>query len=127
MENDLEKTEKVFHVIDSFDFPKIEYNPEKKAYQYSRNKSKFFGDPDSKRNLFMDRYQSILHRVQRNFSSLPVEGERPKLQTIDYLLTLSHKRLTRTFIFGCLMQGSETTWYLEDPTGYIRLDFSEVE
>lgn len=117
------KNETVFSTIDAFDFPRLYYDADRKHYFLSTTKPKLLADSISKAQLFLDRYNSILQKTKRNFSQKIVgEEQRLTLQTVDYLLTLTHKTLDRIFILGSLLQVSEGKWYLEDPTGIVELD-----
>ncbi|XP_022907968.2 DNA polymerase epsilon subunit 2 [Onthophagus taurus] len=119
-----DKHETVFNIISAFKFPKLIYNPDRKLYCINKKKSSLLSDANSKAQLFIDRYNSILQRVQRNFK---VNTENFNLQTVDYLLTLSHKTLDKTLILGSLSQVSEGKYYLEDPTGIVELDLKHAK
>lgn len=104
------------------------YDPERKVYIRSKTKSRLLASPDVKAQLFIDRYTTILQRTKRNFSHKSTsEKNKLKLQTVDYLLTLSHETLNRTLILGSLLQVSEGKWYLEDPTGIVQLDLTHAK
>lgn len=74
--------------------------------------------------MFLDRYSSVLQRTKRTFAQTLLNDERNhlKLQTVDYLLTLSEVKLDRTLILGSLLQIAEGKYYIEDPTGIVELD-----
>lgn len=55
------------------------------------------------------------------------ENEKTVLQTIDFLLTISHKELNRDLILGAILQGPNGKYFLEDPTGVMELDLKHVE
>lgn len=84
---------------------------------------------DSKADLFLNRYSTILQRTKRNFKLKIGEGDKDKLQlqTVDYLLTLSYKTLDKTLILGSLLQVSEGKYYLEDSTGIVLLDLTHAK
>lgn len=94
-----------------------------------QKKSILLSNAISKAQLFLDRYSTILQRVQRNFKNKITtrEEENLKLQTVDYLLTLSNVTLDKTLILGSLLQVSEGKYYIEDPTGIVELDLSHAK
>jgi DNA polymerase epsilon subunit 2 len=123
-----DRNESIFNVINAFDFPKLTYNVDRKQYFLSNKKPKLLSTPDSKTQLFLDRYTTILQRTKRNFQQKLAENDSVKLelQTVDYLLTLSYVSLNHTLILGSLLQVSEGKYYLEDPTGMVQLDLTHA-
>ncbi|KAJ8980174.1 hypothetical protein NQ317_011418 [Molorchus minor] len=121
--------ETVFNVINAFDFPKLWYNADRKLYFLDSNKSKMLADADMKAKMFLERYSTILQRTKRNFAQYVGEDNKPqlKLQTVDYLLTLSNVTLDYTLILGSLLQVSEGKYYLEDPSGIVQLDLTHAK
>ncbi|XP_057662767.1 DNA polymerase epsilon subunit 2 [Diorhabda carinulata] len=120
-----DNNESIFNVIDAFDFPKFTYNPDRKQYYIENNKSTILPDADVKSKLFLERYTTVLQRTKRNFQQ---KGEKDlKLQTVDYLLTVSSITLDRTLILGALFQISEGKWSLEDPTGIVELNLTHAK
>ncbi|KAF7266756.1 hypothetical protein GWI33_019933 [Rhynchophorus ferrugineus] len=119
-----EHNETVFSVIRAFDFPKLYYNQDRKIYLPDPKKSKLLADANVKAKMFLDRYSSVLQRTKRTFAQTLLNDERNhlKLQTVDYLLTLSEVQLDRTLILGSLLQIAEGKYYIEDPTGIVELD-----
>ncbi|KAJ8941952.1 hypothetical protein NQ318_013288 [Aromia moschata] len=92
-------------------------------------KSKMLTGADTKAKMFLERYSTVLQRTKRNFAQNVSDNERDKLklQTVDYLLTLSHVTLDRTLILGALLQVSEGKYYLEDPTGMVQLNLTHAK
>lgn len=88
--------------------------------------STLLSDANSKAQLFLDRYVTVLHRTQRNFKNKLAEHDKLTLQTVDFLLTLSYKTLDKTLILGSLIQATEGKYYLEDPTGLVQLDLTHA-
>lgn len=123
-----DKHETIINVINAFDFPKFTYNPDRKRYTPSTTKPKLLSGPESKASLFLERYSTILQRTQRNFKNkLVSQADQLQLQTVDYLLTLSHCTLEKTVILGSLFMISEGKFVLEDPTGIVELDLSHAQ
>lgn len=122
------KNETVFSTINAFDFPKLSYDSDRKHYFCAKLKPKLFSDPSTKADLFLERYTAILQRTKRNFSQkILADDQKLTLQTVDYLLTITHVTLERIFILGSLLQVSEGKWFLEDPTGIVELDLKHAK
>lgn len=122
------KNETIFNAVNAFDFPKLSYDLNRKQYFYSNEKPKLLSNACSKADLFLDRYNSILQRTRRNFlQKIPAGRQQLILQTVDYLLTVTHKTLENILILGCLLQVSEGKWSLEDPTGIVELDLKHAK
>lgn len=124
-----DRYETVFNVIDAFNFPKLAYNFDRKQYYIDEKKPKLLCGADSKIQLFIDRYTTILQRTKRNFQQkiLNRDEVQLKLQTVDYLLTLSSVTLDKTLILGSLSQLIEGKFFLEDPTGSVELDLTHAK
>ncbi|KAI4469123.1 dna polymerase epsilon subunit b [Holotrichia oblita] len=119
--------ETILSTINAFDYPKMVYDVDRKLYILAHKKSTLLSDADSKAQLFIDRYISILHRTQRNFKNKLADHDKLTLQTVDFLLTLSYKTLDRILILGSLLQVTEGKYYLEDPTGMVQLDLTHAK
>lgn len=98
-------------------------------YFIDNDKSKILTGADIKAKMFLERYSTILQRTKRDFLQKIAESKKDKLklQTVDYLLTLSYVKLDHTLILGSLLQVSEGKYYLEDPTGIIQLDLTHAK
>lgn len=95
-----------------------------------KSKTSLLSEPDTRAQLFLNRYQAIKNRAYKCFQQNNMfleEKERTALQTIDFLLTVSHKELKKILILGALLQGSNCKYFLEDPTGMIELDLEHIE
>lgn len=105
------------------------YNPDRKLFYLDTNKSKLLPDANIKAKLFLDRYNTVLQRTKRNFQQKIASNQRDqlKLQTVDYLLTLSYITLDRTLILGSLIQAKEGKYFLEDPSGLVELDLTHAK
>lgn len=125
-----DKNETIFSVINAYDFPRFDYDPDRKLYLFSKTKATLLSDPNSKTRLFVDRYRTVLQRTQRNFKNKVIQNERvrPVLQTVDYLLTTSNVTLNNIIlILGSLLQVSEGKYCLEDPSGIVELDLGHAK
>nr|CAI5846843.1 unnamed protein product [Callosobruchus analis] len=117
-----DQNETVFNVMNAFDFPKLYYNLDRKLFFLESKSSKLLSDANTKAKLFLDRYYTVLQRTRRSFQQKSLGQESLKLQTVDYLLTLSYATLDHTLVLGSLIQASEGKYYLEDATGMVELD-----
>lgn len=126
-----DETETVFSVISALEVPKLEYNVDKKIYTFSnRGKPSLLSEADDRAKLFLNRYSAIKYRVQKSFHQKNMfieEKEKTVLQTVDFLLTISHRELNRNLILGALLRGTNGKYLLEDPTGIIELDLRHAE
>ncbi|KAF5292819.1 hypothetical protein FQA39_LY13864 [Lamprigera yunnana] len=123
-----DKHETTFNVINAFEFPKFTFDCDRKIYLPSSSKPLLLSSPNSKTDMFVERYSTILQRTQRNFKNRNVDndGDKLVLQTVDYLLTRSELTLKKTVILGSLLQVSEVKYFLEDPSGIVELDLSHA-
>lgn len=119
-----DKHETVFNVIGAFEFPKLQYDLDRKLYLPSKKRSMFVADARFKSDLFNERYMGVLQRTQRNFRN-KVNGL--TLQTVDYLLTSTAVELDSTLVLGALLQVSEGKYFIEDPSGMVELDLSHAK
>ena len=89
---------------------------------------------DAKTRVFRERYQLVqLRTVRHELFAGPVAGAADpqangggrhfRLQPIEFLLGTTG-RLRDVLILGMLTQLREGHWFLEDPTGVVRLDFA---
>lgn len=126
-----DETETVINVIDAFEFPKLHYSLERKLYLIDKkNRSELLSEPDSRAGLYLNRYRAIKNRTHKYFQHKNMfsdEDSKYSLQTVDFLLTISHKELKMNLILGALLQGSNGKYFLEDPTGIVELDLQHVE
>lgn len=122
-----DKNETVINVIGAFEVPKLTYDVDRKIYYLAKNKSQLLSNADSKAELFLERYVTVLQRTRRNFLNRTNSSEKLTLQTVDYLLTLSYRTLDKTVILGSLLQLAEGKYYLEDPTGIVELDLTHAK
>ncbi|KAB0803350.1 hypothetical protein PPYR_00320 [Photinus pyralis] len=124
-----DKQETIFSTIGAFEFPKLRYDSDRRIYLPAISKSRLLSGPNSKTQLFLDRYNTVLQRTQRNFKNkiTKKESDRLFLQTVDYLFTKGSVTLNKTLILGALFQMSEGKFALEDPSGLVELDFSDAK
>lgn len=123
-------------VYDAFsDVPRLVYNEAKNRFLHEsllgEERSCLLPQEVSARALmFRHRYQLIRQRCMRNElfreSSLGGAGVRYRLQPVELLLGQNGARLDSVLALGCLTQLSEGSFFLEDPSGAVRLDLSST-
>ncbi|KAM3567968.1 hypothetical protein VYU27_009899, partial [Nannochloropsis oceanica] len=124
-ENDL--NQEAVAIWDAFSMPKMTYEPQTKSFAFTFDKRrKMNPDAGARARMFRERYQLARQRVMRNELFVkPIMGHDRnylKLVTVDSLLgTHGEKNL-----LGCITQVEEGRFYLEDMTGHIPLDFSDL-
>lgn len=128
----LEENETVLNVIDAFSVPKLCYNQElKKFVKDLYNDKCLLPDPKWKSRFIIDRYTVIWQRTLRNklFTLDSVHSseaeKRFQLRKVEFLLSCS-SRVDDVVVLGLLTQVVEGKYHLEDPTGSIELDVSNV-
>nr|XP_021187205.2 DNA polymerase epsilon subunit 2 [Helicoverpa armigera] len=128
----LEEHETILNVIDAFSIPKLCYNHELKKFVKDIDTSKcLLPDPKWKSRFVIDRYTVIWQRTLRNnlFTADPVNSseseKRFRLRKVEFLLSCS-SRVDDVVVLGLLTQVIERKYHLEDPTGTILLDMTDV-
>lgn len=128
----LEENETVLNVIDAYRIPKLCYNHELKKFIKDANNAKcLLPDPKWKSRFIIDRYTVIWQRTLRNklftLNSVPSSDTEKQFQLrkIEFLLSCS-SRVDDVVVLGLLTQVIETKFHLEDPTGSIILDMTNV-
>lgn len=112
--------------IDAFQQPIYRFSHLRHTFEHDTTKPSLFPDPVLKPKLWLERYQFIKARVMRHISfqapSLTDQvGTFHKLTTIKNLLGRQGKQF---MLFGLLTTGIDSSYYLEDSDGSVRLDFT---
>ncbi|XP_046401886.1 DNA polymerase epsilon subunit 2 isoform X1 [Ischnura elegans] len=129
-----DETDLILNVIDAFDVPRFMYNVERKKFEMLPASSPtpcLFDAAQAKTDLFKNRYTILRQRTLRHSvftPALPGEDKEEAVQKfnlpmIEYLLS-SSVRLKDIIVLGLLTQMKEGRFYLEDPTGSVRLDLT---
>ncbi|CAH1262221.1 POLE2 [Branchiostoma lanceolatum] len=129
-----EDSDQVFSVIDAFDIPKFDYNSERKKFIPSTALRSLHGQATDKAQLFRDRYTVLFQRTSRHELFTPaVMGANPEHQTkkfqlrpVEYLLG-SVAKLGEIIVLGMVTQLKPGSYYLEDPTGAVKMDLRWYE
>lgn len=128
----LEEHETVLNIIDAFTVPKLCYDYElKKFVKDITNEKCLLPDPRWKSRFMIDRYTVIWQRTLRNklFTLDKVHSseseKRFQLRRVEFLLSCS-SRVNDVVVLGLLTQVIERQYHLEDPTGSVLLDISNV-
>ncbi|XP_005094411.1 DNA polymerase epsilon subunit 2 [Aplysia californica] len=126
----------IFNVIDAFSVPRFSYVKERKKFladsTLEKPLPKLHGSASDKANMFRDRYTILHQRTLRHdlftppaLGSTETESNKFQLKPIEYLVG-STAKLKNVLVLGMLAQLKEGKWFLEDPTGNVRLDFTSA-
>lgn len=122
----------VLRVIDAFSVPNFVYDSQAKKFQLCRKPRLLIADASEKINLFLERYKIIHQRTMRHEmfttahdKNLNNNKDKFQLKSLEYLLG-SSARLADVVVLGMLSQMKEGKWYLEDPSGCIKLDLAKT-
>ncbi|CAH0598362.1 unnamed protein product [Chrysodeixis includens] len=128
----LEENETVLNVIDAYSVPRLCYDHElKKFIKEVSNDKCLFPDPRWKSRFIIERYTIIWQRTLRNklFTTDTIKTSDTEkcfqLRKIEFLLS-SSSRIDDVVVLGLLMQVVERKYHLEDPTGTVALDMTNV-
>ncbi|KAJ3414875.1 DNA polymerase epsilon subunit 2 [Chytridiales sp. JEL 0842] len=116
----------LLHVVDAFSVPKWVYITEKKSFTRNTEANHVFATASAKAAVCRDRFDLIRQRILRNdmFRPSPLAG----VGKSEHLSIISIKALKgqpagQYLIFGMLTQMQEGKYHLEDPGGYVELQF----
>ncbi|XP_046601279.1 DNA polymerase epsilon subunit 2 [Neodiprion virginianus] len=128
--NSLQETETILNVLDGFRVPKIKYDVTNKKFVIEQSVPNLFSEPVDKSLVIKERLELLWHRTMQNELFAPVKfGEvdtvRVKLRQIEYLLSLSEAK--DVYVIGMLAQLTERQYYLEDASGYVKIDLSQAD
>ncbi|KAK7790122.1 hypothetical protein R5R35_006489 [Gryllus longicercus] len=128
--------ESVVSVINAFEIPRFYFSIERKKFMpvTSGKEIKLFDSAYRKSFLYRERYTILLHRTSRHEVFAPaamgLSGNRGtkkgSLHTVEYFLS-SSKRIDSCVCLGLLAKFQENQFFLEDPTGILKLDISEAK
>ena len=132
-QNSEEDNDKVFNLIDAFNTPRFVYNSDRKKFLPSQNvKAALHGTAKDKADMFRERYNILRQRTMRHELFTPATvasaGQRAskfELKTIEFLLG-SSSFIENVIVLGMLTQMKEGLFWLEDPTGVVKLDLEKA-
>ena len=128
-----EDDDKFFNLIDAFSTPRFVYNSERSKFLVSNNASpSLHGSSKDKAEMFRERYYIVKQRTMRHElftpASIASSGKTAlkfELRTIEYLLG-SSSVVDNVIVLGMLTQMKEGIFWLEDPTGVVKLDLEKT-
>ncbi|GFR26086.1 DNA polymerase epsilon subunit 2 [Trichonephila clavata] len=126
----------LFNVCDAFSLIRFVFNADlKKFLPWSSRYDKaaaLHGNPGSKADMLIEKYRTIHQRTSRHrlfaapaISHCSTESSAFSLRAIEHLLGSSSKE-ENVIVLGMLTQLKEGQFYLEDPTGVVRLNLSQA-
>jgi len=120
--------EPILSVIDAFETPRFIYNEETTKYDRVPMPA-LLGGIEDKISVFRERYNALWQRTIRHELFTPAhrkaQSAQFSLQKIEYLKGVSIK-MKDCVILGMLTQMKEGEWWLEDPTGAIKLNLENA-
>ncbi|KFM82021.1 DNA polymerase epsilon subunit 2, partial [Stegodyphus mimosarum] len=126
----------LFKVYDAFSLHRYTYNTDSKkflnwALLHDKSPS-LHGSSDSKADIFIERYKMVHQRTARHkVFAAPVirDSSRPSnsysLKAVEHLLGTSGRE-KNVVVLGMLTQLKEGQFFLEDPTGAVRLNLKKA-
>jgi len=127
-----EEKDDIFNIINAYDVPRLSFSSERKKYlkdeKLGRPAPTLLPAAGSKNTVYMDRYLQLQQRVARHdfFSGNANVPRKYKLKPVEFLLGTVN-RLDDLVVLGMLTQITYGTYYLEDPSGAVKLDLSETK
>ncbi|KAG8201544.1 hypothetical protein JTE90_011219 [Oedothorax gibbosus] len=126
----------LFKVFEAFDLIRYTYNIDtKKFLLWSSLHNKvpaLHGNPVSKAHMLIEKYRTIHQRTARHRLFAPPaitisshQDSSYSLKAVEHLLG-SSSRESNVIVLGMLTQLKEGQFYLEDPTGVVRLNLSKA-
>lgn len=125
----------LFKVHDSFSLNRYTYNSDSKKFLRWHNlhskSPALHGISDSKANIFIEKYKMVHQRTARHrlFAAPAIatvsHSSTFSLKAVEHLLGSSAKE-SNVIVLGMLTQLKEGQFFLEDPTGAVRLNLSRA-
>lgn len=121
----------MFSVINAIDVPKFKYDIGQKKYVLDTAKRHFFPAASVRPEFLIDRYTMLWQRTSRHelfAATIPGttrERKTFKLCKIENLLASS--TMTEIVVLGLLTQLTENKFHIEDPTGAVSVNLSNVQ
>ena len=128
-----EDNDKFFNLIDAFSTPRFVYNADRSKFLLSTDVNpSLHGTSKDKAQMFCERYNIVKQRTMRHElftpSTVASSGQKVskfELRTIEYLLG-SSSVIENVIVLGMLIQMKEGLFWLEDPTGVVKLDLEKA-
>lgn len=124
-------SETVFNVINAFDVPSIKYHHDRKKFLLNNAPKSILAPANVKVDYLRDRYTMLWQRTSRHDLFSPsVLGttnnavNKYQLKKIETLLATS--QINEVVVLGLLTQLEEGKFYLEDPSGVVKIDLKNV-
>ncbi|GAB5365978.1 hypothetical protein AAMO2058_001105100 [Amorphochlora amoebiformis] len=129
---ELESKNQFIYVIDAMRTPKFEYDVVRKTFKLAKMSPSLHGNADAKRQMYVQRYRTVLQRLMHQKQFAPTESrfdkgrKYVKLTQIRSLLTQSSENESRV-VFGMLSCIEEGKYFLEDVDSNVELDLSKAK
>lgn len=127
----LEDSETIFYTINALDVPKYKYDIDQKKYILDKTKRNLLPPAKIRSEFLIDRYVMLWQRTSRHdlFSSaIPgTSNDLKKFELRKIESLLSATSANEIVVLGLLAQLTENQFFLEDPTGSVPIDLSNVQ
>lgn len=125
-------SETVFNVINAFDVPQYKYHQDRKKFLLNNTPKSILPEANCKVDYLRDRYTMLWQRTSRHDLFSPAvlgtsnsSVKKFQLKKIEALLATS--KIDEVVVLGLLTQLEEGKFYLEDPSGVVKLDLKNVQ
>ncbi|XP_055915234.1 DNA polymerase epsilon subunit 2 [Eupeodes corollae] len=128
----LQEHETIFDVIDAFQAPRFVYNTQSKKFEYDKKPRSVLADPEMQVGYLEQRYNMLYQKTIRHelFSPSIIEKtsgqEVKKFKLLNVENLLASTELKECVVLGQLNQIEEGKMFLEDLTGYVRVDLTST-
>jgi len=127
-----EENSDLLNIISCFEVPRVTFAPDRKKYLkddlLGRPPPRLLAPGGSKSTVYLDRFAMLQQRTARHdlFSGTGTVEKKYQLKPVEFLLGTVN-RLDNVIVLGMLTQITYGTYYLEDPSGVVKLDLSETK
>lgn len=118
-------------MIKAYDIPKYKYDLEKKKYIIDKSPRSLLPSAKLRSEFLIDRYTMLWQRTNRHelfsaaIAGVSNDAKKFKLRKIENLLSTSS--MDEIVVLGLLAKLTETKFFIEDSTGSVPLDLSNVQ
>lgn len=127
-----DKSHELMNIISALDVPRLTFSAERKKYlkddMLGRPPPRLLAPAGSKNTVYLDRFVMLHQRISRHdlFNNTSNVESKYKLKPVEFLLGTVN-RLDNLIVLGMLTQITYGAYYLEDPTGVVKLDLTETK
>jgi len=122
----------LLNLINCFDVPRFTFSTERKKFlpdnRMGKSSPELLPPAGLKNQIFLDRYTMLQQRTARHdlFTGSATVEKKYHLKPVEFLLGTTN-RLDDVIVLGMLTQLKYGCYYLEDPSGVVKLDMTETK